>query len=175
MFRPNRHWSKKHAGLRAVKVQKIELPNIERDRQLNKAQDIEKQRENMKKRGTLPVTPAQLPVYFSCSSGVFDDKIIHKEMGESMATKIKDKTLKMGKSFRATRKIRKYDDDFDPRAFASIAEEIYIKAHSALAERRHKELHEYVTEYCYPVRYIPIYRYVNIRITAQAFYFLTGR
>ena len=137
--------------MRAAKVQKIQLPEIERDRRISKAQDIETQRELMKKRGTLPATPAQLPVYFSCSSGVFDDKIIAKEMNESIATQLKDKTLKMGKSFRATRKIRKYDDEFDTRAFASIAEDIYIKAHSALAGRRFNELHDYVTEFCYPV------------------------
>lgn len=41
---------------------------------------------------------------------------------------------KTGKSKLAIRKIRKFEDNFDPKTFASEAQEIYIKAHKALAE-----------------------------------------
>lgn len=58
---------------------------------------------------------------------------------------------KKGKSYMALRKIRSYEDDFDPRGFASIAEEIYIKAHEALANRNEEELHQYATEKAFPV------------------------
>ena len=38
-----------------------------------------------------------------------------------------------GKSFRAVRKIRTYEPDFDPRSFGEEATEIYINTHNALA------------------------------------------
>ena len=39
-----------------------------------------------------------------------------------------------GKSFRAVRKIRTYDPEFDPKdGFPKEAQEVYIKAHTALA------------------------------------------
>ena len=39
-----------------------------------------------------------------------------------------------GKSFNATRKIRRFDDDFDPKTFATAtALDTYIKAHQAMA------------------------------------------
>jgi large subunit ribosomal protein L45 len=34
----------------------------------------------------------------------------------------------------AVRKIRKFDEDFDPRKFVEKAQEVYIKAHEALAK-----------------------------------------
>lgn len=34
----------------------------------------------------------------------------------------------------AVRKIRKYEDEFDVKKFGDEAQEIYIKAHKALAE-----------------------------------------
>ena len=37
-------------------------------------------------------------------------------------------------SSRAISKIRKYDDDFEPKEFAEKAKEIYIKAHQAMTE-----------------------------------------
>jgi len=37
-------------------------------------------------------------------------------------------------SSRAISKIRKYDDDFEPKEFAEKAKEIYVKAHQAMAE-----------------------------------------
>ena len=41
---------------------------------------------------------------------------------------------KTGKSKMAIRKIRKFEDNFDSKTFASEAQDIYIKAHKALAE-----------------------------------------
>lgn len=41
---------------------------------------------------------------------------------------------KKGKSTMAVRKIRKYEDEFDVKKFGDEAQEIYIKAHKALAE-----------------------------------------
>ena len=41
---------------------------------------------------------------------------------------------KKSTSSRAISKIRKYDDDFEPKEFAEKAKEIYIKAHQAMTE-----------------------------------------
>lgn len=41
---------------------------------------------------------------------------------------------KKGKSMMAIRKIRQFDEDFDPKVFAEKAQEIYVDAHKALAE-----------------------------------------
>lgn len=55
------------------------------------------------------------------------------------------------KTFRATRKIRTFDDNFDASSFASQeAKEIYINAHKALAGKQEKLLHQFATEKAYP-------------------------
>ena len=153
--RPNRHWDPRHKKMRVAKEQKIQLPNTEKERKLSAANDIAAQREMMKKRGILPVGPAlEYPVYMGSSPSVFDPYIPGKSDGiKSQLKDVTDMTKKKGKSFRAASKIRKYDHDFDTRNFPPEAEEVYIKAHSALANRRFKELHNYVTELCYPVSF----------------------
>lgn len=40
---------------------------------------------------------------------------------------------KKSKSMMAVRKIRQYDENFDSKLFAQEAQDIYIKAHNALA------------------------------------------
>merc|ERR1719479_473933 len=51
------------------------------------------------------------------------------------------------KTFRATRKIRSFDDNFDASSFASQeAKEVYINAHKALAGKQEKQLHQLATE-----------------------------
>ena len=48
---------------------------------------------------------------------------------------LKERTLGKGKTFRASRKIKKYDEDFDPKSFATeTAVDVYTKAHMALSE-----------------------------------------
>ena len=138
--------------MRLAKEMKIKLPNVEKERKLSAENDVTKQREEMKKRGILPIGPSsEYPVYMGCSPSIFDAFIPVRSDG--IATQIKDITKKKGKSFRAVNKIRKYDHDFDVRSFPQEAEEVYIKAHTALANRRFKELHNYATELCYPVSF----------------------
>lgn len=150
--RPNRHWNPRHKKMRLAKEMKIKLPNVEKERKLSAENDVTKQREEMKKRGILPIGPSsEYPVYMGCSPSIFDAFIPVRSDG--IATQIKDITKKKGKSFRAVNKIRKYDHDFDVRSFPQEAEEVYIKAHTALANRRFKELHNYATELCYPVSF----------------------
>ena len=50
----------------------------------------------------------------------------------------------------SVRKIRSYDEDFDPRTFVDEALEIYKAAHACLASCEHELLHKYATEKAYP-------------------------
>lgn len=57
-----------------------------------------------------------------------------------------------GSTFKAVRKVRSFDDDFDPRGFAEdLAQEIYVKAHKALSQKDEESMHELVTEKAFPV------------------------
>lgn len=57
---------------------------------------------------------------------------------------------KKSKSMLAVRKIRNYDEDFDPKRFAIKAQEIYVEAHEALMARDKQRLRQLVTERAYP-------------------------
>lgn len=50
----------------------------------------------------------------------------------------------------AVRKIRQYEEDYDPVQFAEKAQEIYVSAHEALAANNRERLQELVTERAYP-------------------------
>ena len=39
-----------------------------------------------------------------------------------------------GKTFMAVRKIRQFEENFDPKEFGETAQDIYIKAHKAMAK-----------------------------------------
>jgi large subunit ribosomal protein L45 len=41
---------------------------------------------------------------------------------------------KQSKSYMAVRKVKTYEDDFDQAEFAQTAQDIYVKAHEALAK-----------------------------------------
>lgn len=62
-----------------------------------------------------------------------------------------DQVTGRGKEVMATRKIRKYIDEFDPQGWAvNDALDIYIRAHEALANHDLKILHALVTDWCLP-------------------------
>ena len=55
-----------------------------------------------------------------------------------------------GKTMSSIRKIRSYDEDFDPREWVDEAMQIYIDAHRTLADGDLELLHKYATEKAYP-------------------------
>lgn len=57
---------------------------------------------------------------------------------------------KKSKSMMAVRKIRRFEEDYDPTEFAEKAQEIYISAHEALAANNTERLRDLVTERAYP-------------------------
>lgn len=66
------------------------------------------------------------------------------------AKQIVDRVGKKGRSMLAIRRIRSFEEDFDIPEFEKQSLEVYIKAHTLLAEKKLEELHDYVTEYAYP-------------------------
>lgn len=57
---------------------------------------------------------------------------------------------KKSKSVMAVRKIRQYDEDFDPRQFAIKGQEIYVQAHEAMMAKDKQRIRQLVTERAYP-------------------------
>merc|ERR1712083_281036 len=68
----------------------------------------------------------------------------------SKAKEVMDKGKGKGKTMLSVRKIRSYDEDFDPREWVDEAMEIYIEAHKALAGGEYDLLHKFATEKAYP-------------------------
>lgn len=66
----------------------------------------------------------------------------------------------------AIRKIRTYDEDFDPKQFAIKAQEIYVEAHEALMAKDKQRVRKLVTERAYPEMWH------NIRTTTIRWKFL---
>jgi hypothetical protein len=50
----------------------------------------------------------------------------------------------------ALRKVRTYEDELDLPTFAEHALDVYIKAHTALADKKYDSLHDFVTEHAFP-------------------------
>lgn len=139
--------------MRKEKYVKVDLPDMD-----EKFSDMtpEEQRSKMKERGVAPPRPyMERPFYIACTGGTFEPYVPPEGDGKVSSikgvTKAKLEFLeKKGKSMLAVRKIRSYDEDFEPPEFAQEAQEIYIKAHEAIARKTKYELREYVTERAYP-------------------------
>ncbi|XP_058453751.1 large ribosomal subunit protein mL45 [Malaya genurostris] len=152
--RRTKHWDPKWKRLRKAKFVKIDIPNLN-----ERAEDLsqEQVKSKMKEKGLLPPRPwLERPFYISCTGGIFEPYVppegdgkmsaISKEGAKQKFELIEKKT----KSMMAIRKIRNYDEDFESPEFASFAQDIYINAHSTLAEKNKYKLREMVTERAYP-------------------------
>ena len=159
--RPNKHRDPLFRKMRAAKVVKINIPDSDFERKVacNKYTP-EEMRAELKMKGLLPPNQSsEAPVYVASTGAIFDQYEPPESDGGGsnigMRVTIPDakKTMEKAKAktFRATRKIRTYDDNFDARTFASgPARDIYINAHKALAAKQEKRLHQLVTERAFP-------------------------
>jgi len=152
--RHSKHWIPKWKRLRAQKVIKIEVPNLE---EKNSDLTEDEIRTRMKERGLLPPRPwMERPFSLTATSEIFEAYIPPEGDGKMSAiskegAKQKLKLLeKKSKSMLAIRKIKSFEDDFDAALFAETAQSIYIKAHEALANGNKYKLREFVTERAYP-------------------------
>ena len=139
--RPNKHRPERWRKLRGFKLARVELPEYHR-KKTAETMSPEEMRAEMKKLGMLqPRAPLQEVPMFIASTGVNFDaysppeedsavRIFSKAGAKERVGKITSK----GKSFKATRKIRSFDEDFDPKTFGSeVAQQIYIDAHKCLS------------------------------------------
>lgn len=139
--------------MRRDKVIKLDFPNLHENL---KDFTPEEQRSKMKEKGIMPPRPyMERPFYIGATGGVFEAYVPPEGDGKVSTvkgvTKAKLEFLeKKGKSMMAIRKIRSYDEDFEPPEFAEKAQEIYIKAHEAMARKDKYELRQLVTERAYP-------------------------
>lgn len=131
----------------------MDLPNLN-----EKFQDLtpEEQRTKMKERGIAPPRPyMERPFYIAATGGTFEPYVPPEGDGKVSTIKgvAKEKLEfleKKGKSMMAVRKIRSYDEDFEPPEFAVQAQEIYLKSHEALMGKNKYDLRTLVTERAYP-------------------------
>ncbi|XP_067003574.1 large ribosomal subunit protein mL45 [Anabrus simplex] len=153
-YRRAKHWNPKFKKLRTLKVMKVDLPNFD-----EKPEDLseEEVRSKMKERGLLPPRPwMERPFYISCTGGVFEAYIPPEGDGKVSAITMPGAKQKLellekkGKSMMAIRKIRSFDEDFNPHEFAVAAQDIYIAAHNFLMSKDKMKLREVVTERAYP-------------------------
>lgn len=165
--RPNRHWDSHTHKLRKAKIMKIKLPEIDKQRSLQKEamQDPAVYKEYLKKQGILPTTPEsdeERPFYTACTQGAIDTYVPPEGEGKATLTGAGSSVTKWAKqkavdplegkrkTMMAVRSIRNWEPDFDAKTFPLQAEQIYIAAHEALAGKRKKKLLEYATEFAYP-------------------------
>ncbi|XP_063594457.1 large ribosomal subunit protein mL45-like [Penaeus indicus] len=152
-----KHYIEKFKRDRKLKFIKIELPDMTEETNISKLTPDEI-RAKMKEKGIQPVRPwMEKPVFISATSGTFEAYVPPEGDGKVSATlaagaKKKFEFLeKKGKSMMAVRKIRQFDEDFDPKVFAEEAQQIYIDMHKALADFDKVKLHQMVTERAYPM------------------------
>lgn len=167
--RPNKHWNPLFRRARAKKVFKIELPDPDWQRRIGSGLiSPEEMRAELKLKGMLPPRrETERPITVASTGGILDEykpkegsakidwmdkEATTEETGWSVSKafgKAKDKGL--AKTFRASRKIRTFDDNFDGSSFATQeGTEVYINAHKALAAKDEKRLHQLATEKVFP-------------------------
>ena len=111
----------------------------------------------MKEKGILPPRPwMERPFFISCTGACFEPYVPPEGDGKMSAlsrTGAKQKfefLEKKSKSMMAIRKIRGYEEDFDPTVFAQHAQDVYVNAHNILAEQNKYKIREFITERAYP-------------------------
>ena len=141
-----------------MKYLKIDLIDHEFERKRSREEATpEELKERMKKMGIEPSAPySEKPFYISSTGAILEAYVPAEGDGKASllstegAKQMLDKGKGKGKTMSSVRKIRSYEEDFDPRTFVDEAMEIYIAAHKALANNELDLLHKYATEKAYP-------------------------
>ena len=167
--RPNTVKDSKGKRFRAHKVIKVEIPDNDFERKIAQGKiSPEEMRAELKLKGLLPPSRwTENPITIAATGAIFDeykptegkteiDWMDDDKTEESSSWSLKKafgkaKEKGLAKTFRATRKIRSFDDNFDGSTFPSQeATEVYINAHKALASKDEKRLHQLATEKAFP-------------------------
>ncbi|KAL1130324.1 hypothetical protein AAG570_013262 [Ranatra chinensis] len=155
--RTGKHWEPKFKKLRGLKFITVKLPDYS---ELEKSVDEmskDEIRTKMKEKGLLPEQPwMESPIYISCTGDVFEPYIPPEGDGKLSPISAKGAKQKLeflekkSKSLMALRKIRSFEEDFEPRIFLKLAEDIYILAHNEIMKKNNKDLIRYITERANP-------------------------
>ncbi|OXU20025.1 hypothetical protein TSAR_010450 [Trichomalopsis sarcophagae] len=155
--RHTKHWNPKWKKDRREKVIKVDLSDFEEKHDDNSEIAKERKRQKMKEKGIYPQKPWQeKPLYLSCTGSIFEAYIPPEGDGKFSAVSttgakqsmqfIQKKTT----SYRAVKKIKNYEEEFNVHDFADQVNDIYRNAHEALANKEKDKLTDYVTEKLYP-------------------------
>lgn len=153
--RMGKHWDPKYKKERFQKIIKIELPDRKR---LNNSDNFteEEQRSYMKKFGIKPFRSCfEKGIIMNCTTDIFEAYVPPEGDGKFSVTSktgLKQTATTIGKkttSMYSIRKIKSYLDEFSQDSFTEQASDIYIKAHTALAEKDFDNLTDHVTEKAY--------------------------
>ncbi|KAJ9578235.1 hypothetical protein L9F63_005534 [Diploptera punctata] len=149
-------WSAQEFEPRTLQVIRVELPDFQNQKDASEMTP-EEVRSKMKEKGILPPRHwVERPFFISCTGGIFEPYVPPEGDGKTSAitmhgAKQRFELLeKKSKSMMAIRKIKGFDEDFETRDFAEQAQEIYISAHTCMANKDEKKIQEYVTERAYP-------------------------
>jgi len=156
--RPRRHRDPLWKRGRKEKNWKIELQDFEYGRRSARGEVTpEEAKAKMKKLGLRPMAAYQeKPIYISSTGTILQPYIPPEGDGKASlvsttrAKQLQEAAMGKGRTMASVRKIRRYDEDFDPRDFAEAAQQIYIDAHRALADGDEDALHKLATEKCFP-------------------------
>lgn len=151
-----KHWDPKWKKLRGKKFIKVDLPDYEEIKRV-KTMPQEELRSHMKEKGVAQHRPWQdRPINISATATIFEQYIPPEGDGKISLVSIPgakqrfERLEKKGKSMLALRKIRNFDEEFEPSEFAVKAQEIYIDVHKNMAKFDSDKLHDLITERAYP-------------------------
>ncbi|GAB0088615.1 Probable 39S ribosomal protein L45, mitochondrial [Sergentomyia squamirostris] len=149
-----KHWNPKFKWLRRMKVIKMDIPNLREDPKKMTPDEI---KSRMREKGILPPRPwMERPFYISSTGGVFEPYVPPEGDGKMSAitkdgAKQKFEFLeKKSKSMMALRKIRNFEEDFDPPVFCEEAQKIYTQVHELMVTKDKYKIRQLVTERAYP-------------------------
>ncbi|KAF2356379.1 Tim44-like domain [Trinorchestia longiramus] len=150
-----KHWNPLYKKERGDRVVKVDLDEDPKDLNELTPQEI---RMMMKVRGLHPFRPwNERPINLSCTPSIFEPYVPPEFDGKlSIVSKDGAKQKfevmgKKGKTYLAVKKITAYDEDFDMKVFVDEAQNIYRKAHQAIADEDEELLHDLVTERAFPI------------------------
>ncbi|XP_003745357.1 probable 39S ribosomal protein L45, mitochondrial [Galendromus occidentalis] len=154
----NRHRDPKWKKHRANKVFKVKLPDFEKFRDVADGKIARNEvRREMKKRGIAPCRKwDEKPIFFSTLTGVIEPYVPPEGDGKASLLSKSGALQKMEQLQKKSvftwhlRKLKQFETDFSIADFASEANDLYIKAHEALAEQDQDKLFSLVTEAAYP-------------------------
>lgn len=155
--RGSKHWLPKWKKFRTAKVIKPELPDFQKEKERPETPDEADYEKRLKEMGLQPPRPWMERGFYISSTGAIIEPYVPPEGDGKLSAislgGVKQKAAfveKKGKSLMAYRKIRQYEEDFGFSAFAPVAKDIYLQAHTYLAQKDFRRLQEFVTERCYP-------------------------